>query len=113
MSDTTEERVEGEKKTLNDYLESETPTLVDFTAEWCGPCKVMKPILQDLKNSIGTKATILQIDVDRNPKLASEYRIQAVPTLIVFKAGEVMWRQSGVVQASALENILEQHYTTA
>ncbi len=100
------------KKSLADYLQSETPTLVDFSAEWCGPCKVMKPILQDLKNSVGTKAVILQIDVDRNPELAAQYRIQAVPTLMVFKNGEVQWRKSGVVQASALESILEQHYTS-
>ena len=104
---------EGTKKGLKDYLQSDTPTLVDFSAEWCGPCKAMKPILQDLKNTVGTNAVILQIDVDRNPKLAAEYKIQAVPTLMIFKAGEVRWRKSGVVQASALQTILEQQFTKA
>ena len=108
MEETT--TTESQAKSFSDYLDSEIPTLVDFSAEWCGPCQAMKPILQDLKNSVGSNVSILQIDVDRNPKLASEYRISSVPTLMIFKSGELKWRQSGVVQASALESLLKQHY---
>lgn len=73
----------------------------------------MKPILQELKNTMGSSAVILQIDVDRNPKLAAQYRIQSVPTLMIFKSGEVMWRKMARVQASALQAILEKHSITA
>lgn len=93
-------------------IQSDTPVLVDFSAEWCGPCKMMKPILEELKSRIGEKANIIKIDVDRNPQVMSMYGIQGVPTLILFRKGEIKWRQSGVVQAPFLEKVILQNIDT-
>ena len=96
-------------KTFSDMINSEKPTLVDFSAEWCGPCKMMKPILEELKSKIGDKANVIKVDVDKNPQVASSYQIRGVPTFILFRRGEVRWRQSGVVSSDNLLHVIDLH----
>ena len=92
---------------FHEAIASEKPTLVDFFATWCGPCQRMHPVLEELKAKIGDKARILKVDVDQNEVLALDYRIQTVPTLIVFKAGQPQWRQSGVQSLKTLEDAID------
>ncbi|MEP7257228.1 MAG: thioredoxin [Flavitalea sp.] len=98
--------------TFNEMIQSEKPALVDFFAEWCGPCKMMAPILKEVKQEIGDVATIVKVDVDKNPEAANQYQVQGVPTLILFKKGKVIWRQSGVVSKNSLVNIIKQFSKT-
>ncbi|MEY4113722.1 MAG: hypothetical protein RLZ76_415 [Bacteroidota bacterium] len=93
--------------TFGDIIKGSKPVLVDFFAEWCGPCKMMAPILKELKDAVGENATIIKIDVDRNQALAQHFQVQGVPTLMVFQHGLVKWRQSGVVPAKHLKQVLD------
>jgi thioredoxin 1 len=97
------------KASFSELIKSNKPTLVDFYAEWCGPCKMMKPILDDLKEKVGNQARIIKIDVDKNPLISAVYKIQGVPTLALFKDGELKWRQAGVVQAEELKRVIDTH----
>jgi thioredoxin 1 len=94
-------------KTFQELIEGDTPVLVDFFAEWCGPCKMMQPILEDTSKQLGGKVKILKVDVDRNPLAAIRFQVRGVPTLLLFSKGEVVWRQSGVVPAHQLVQIIE------
>ena len=91
---------------FQDIIAGDTPVLVDFFAEWCGPCKMIKPVLEELKKKMGNKIIILKIDIDKNISLSSEYRIQSVPTLVLWKQGEIIWRQSGALSLNELEQVL-------
>ena len=95
---------------FEDLIKSLTPVLVDFFAEWCGPCKAMKPVLEEVKSMVGDNARIVKIDVDQHRELAIQHRIQAVPTLMLFKNGKAVWRYSGIIQAKELKNVIEQNY---
>lgn len=94
---------------FQDIIAGDTPVLVDFFAEWCGPCKMMKPVLEELKKKMGNKIIILKIDIDKNISSSSEYRIQSVPTLVLWKQGEIIWRQSGALSLNELEQILSSY----
>ena len=94
---------------FQDIIAGDTPVLVDFFAEWCGPCKMMKPVLEELKKKMGNNIIILKIDIDKYISLSSEYRIQSVPTLVLWKQGEIIWRQSGALSLNELEQILSSY----
>ncbi len=92
---------------FNDIIQGETPVLIDFSAEWCQPCKMMPPILKEVKKQLGDRIRILKVDVDRNPAIAQKHQIRNVPTLMVFKKGKVIFRQAGVIPAPQLVQMLQ------
>ena len=94
---------------FNELIQSTKPVLVDFYAEWCGPCQIMKPRILDVAERIGDDAQVIQIDIDKEKELATRFRIQSVPTLIIFKNGKQQWRQSGVISAHALIQLLKEY----
>ncbi|CAN5364290.1 thioredoxin [soil metagenome] len=99
---------ELKNKSFSQIINGETPVLVDFYADWCAPCKMMPPILKDLKKRMGCKIHILKIDTEKNPTAAIRYQVRGIPTLILFKKGRILWQQSGVVQPDQLETIINQ-----
>lgn len=94
---------------FQELINQDKPVLVDFFAEWCGPCKMQAPILLDLKKNIGDAASIVKIDVDKNQAVAAQFGIRSVPTLMIFRNGEVKWKQSGVFQSDELERLIKQN----
>lgn len=95
---------------FEDIIKSKTPVLVDFYATWCGPCKMMHPVLEELHAKIGDKARIIKIDIDNNQSLATSYNVRSVPTLMIFKDGKLEWRASGYQPLESLEQVISQYY---
>ena len=93
------------------HIQGDKPVLVDFYADWCGPCKLMAPVLQEVKQKIGDRATILKLDIEKAPEFAERYKVRAIPTLIIFKNGNIIWRKSGVSSAHEIMNGLAGHIT--
>lgn len=104
--------MEEKRQTFNELINSDTPVLVDFTATWCGPCKMMKPVLEELHEAMGNTVRIIKIDIDQSPSAAAAYHVQSVPTLLLFQKGKILWRQSGVIPAPSLQQIIQQHIST-
>jgi thioredoxin 1 len=98
-----------QKETFSDIINGPVPVLVDFYADWCGPCKMMKPILQELHGMMGDRLRIIKIDTDRNAAVSQQYQISGIPTLILFKNCRVLWRQSGVMPARQLQQVIMPH----
>ena len=97
------------KKSFSQIINDDIPVLIDFHATWCGPCKMLAPTIQKVKEEVGSKAKIINIDIDKNPALASKLNVMGVPTLILYKQGELKWRQSGVMTATQIMKVLEEH----
>lgn len=95
--------------TFNELIQSEQPVLVDFYATWCGPCQMMAPVLESLKSEVGAKARIVKVDIDKNPTAARKFGVQGVPTFILFKKGQQVWRQSGALPKYLLERAIEEY----
>lgn len=95
------------KSSFKKIIDSKTPVLVDFFAEWCGPCKMLAPILDQVKDELGDAIKIVKIDVDKNQKLANKYQVRGVPTMLLFKDGKQVWRQSGVLQKNDIVSVIK------
>ncbi len=95
-------------KTFQDIINSETPVLVDFFATWCGPCQMLAPILKEVKDSLEDQISIIKIDVDKNEQLAAQYQVRGVPTMLLFKKGKQLWRQSGVLSKEQIIQIIQE-----
>ena len=91
---------------FHSIINADQPVLIDFHATWCGPCKTLAPILKEVKDNLGDRISILKIDVDKNPQLASQYQVRGVPTMILFQKGKQLWRQSGVIQKNDIIKII-------
>lgn len=92
---------------FHELINRNTPTLVDFYADWCGPCKMMPPVLKEVKSQLGDRVNILKVDVDKNQKAADKYGIRSIPTLILFKNGKIVWRKVGVAQAREIQQAIQ------
>ncbi len=92
---------------FSELINGDQPVLIDFYAEWCGPCKTMSPILKDVKSNLNSSVRIIKIDIDKNPKVAQKFQVRGVPTFILFKEGKQLWRESGVIQANDFTNLLK------
>lgn len=97
------------KGSFDKIIQSEIPVLIDFYADWCAPCKMLTPILKDVKAELGDRIKVLKIDVDKNPAIAGRFQIRGVPTIVLFREGKMLWRQSGVVPKDALLNAIGEH----
>ncbi len=97
------------KSSFDKIIDSETPVLINFFADWCGPCKMLAPILTQVKSDLGDKIKVIKIDVDKNQSLAAKYQVKGVPTMLLFKNGKQVWRQSGVLQKNDIIKVIEPH----
>jgi len=92
---------------FNELINGEKPVLVDFYADWCGPCRILSPIIKEVKSEFGDKLKVIKIDVDKNPSVSGIYQIQGVPTMMLFKNGKVLWRQAGVLSKQDLVDVIQ------
>lgn len=101
--------MEQTKPTFNELISGKKPVLIDFYTDWCQPCKMMSPILKEVKSVLGDRINVIKINAETNPDAAIRYQVRGVPTLVLIREGKVIWQQSGVIQAPALTNVIEQH----
>lgn len=96
-------------ESFSQLIQSDTPVLVDFYADWCGPCKVMSPVITEVARSMNGRARVIKVDIDKSPQAAQAYQVQSVPTFMIFRRGSIMWRHSGTIDKNALISVLNQH----
>ncbi|MAQ76359.1 MAG: thioredoxin [Aquimarina sp.] len=98
------------KDSFSNIIKSDIPVLVDFYADWCGPCKMLAPILKQVKDDLGNQVKIIKVDVDKNQELAGKFQVRGVPTMVLFKEGKQLWRQSGVLQKQQIVDVINSHH---